>query len=208
MVFGANTRFAQKPSIAQKHDLQIDSVAHSTDSVTVLQWLHSADRQNVFVANRAAEILENSTIDEWKHVIGELNPSDIGTRGNTNQKLTEGDWLSGPIWPKDHSDDWPLSLQPINSVPDEHAAAAVIVNTSMTQEPKVEWSRFSSFSKCVRVIAFRLRVKFRRQSKVLLPSELKRAEERVFRLIQRETFPKFHEEKQTFGKTNKVGDLA
>ena len=93
-------------------------------------------------------------------------------------------------------------------MPDEHAAAAVIANTSMTQEPIVEWSRFSSFSKCVRVIAFRLRVKCRSQSKILLPSELKRVEERVFKLIQRETFPKFHEEKQTFGRTNKVGDLA
>ena len=49
--------------IDQEHDLQIDSVTHWTDSVTVLQWLHSADkRQNVFVANRAAEILENSTM--------------------------------------------------------------------------------------------------------------------------------------------------
>ena len=195
--------------IAQEHDLQIDSVTHWTHSVTVLQWLHSADkRQNVFVANRAAEILENSTIDEWKHVKGEFNPSDIGTRGITVQKLTESDWLSGPIGLKDHPDDWPLSLQPINLVPDEHAAVAVFANTSMTQEPIVDWSRFSSFSKCVRVIAFCLRVKFRSQSKVLLPGELKWAEEIVFRLIQRETFPEVHEEKQTFGKTNKVGDLA
>ena len=195
--------------IAEEHDLQIDSVTHWTDSVTVLQWLHSADkRQNVFVANRAAEILENSTIDEWKHVKGGLNPSDIGARGITIQKLTESDWLSGPIWLKDHPDYWPLSLQPVNLVPDENAAVAVIANTSMTQEPIVDWSRFSSFSKCVRVIAFCLRVKFGSQSKVLLPGEMKRAEERVFKLIQRETFPVVHAEKQTFGKTNKVGHLA
>ena len=137
-----------------------------------------------------------------------MNPSDIGTRGITIQKLTESDWLSGPIWLKDHPDDWPLSLQPVNLVPDENAAVAVIANTSMTQEPIVDWSRFSSFSKCVRVIAFCLRVKFGSQSKVLLPGELKRAEERVFKLIQQETFPVIHAEKQTFGKTNKVGDLA
>ena len=78
------------------------------------------------LANRAAELLENSTNDEWKHVKGELNPSDIGTRGITIQKLTESGWLSGPIWLKDHPDDWPVSLQPINLVPDEHAAVAVL----------------------------------------------------------------------------------
>ena len=78
--------------IVQEHDLQIDSVTLWTDSVTVLQWLQSADKkQNVFYANRAADILENSTIDEWKHVNGELNSSDFGTRGITIQKLTKGD---------------------------------------------------------------------------------------------------------------------
>ena len=122
--------------IVEEHDLQIDSVTHWTDSVTVLQWLHSSDkRQSVFVANRAAEILENSTIDEWNNVKGDLNPSDIGTREITIQKLTESDWLYGPIWLKDHPDDVPVSLQPITLVPDVHAAVAVIANTSMTQEP-------------------------------------------------------------------------
>ena len=35
--------------IVEEHDLLIDSVTHWTDSITILQWLHSADRkQNVF----------------------------------------------------------------------------------------------------------------------------------------------------------------
>ena len=51
--------------IVKEHELQIDSFTHWTDSNTVLQWLHSADKkQNVFVANKAAEILENSTIPQ------------------------------------------------------------------------------------------------------------------------------------------------
>ena len=88
--------------IVQKNDLRIDSVAHWTDSVTVLQWLHSADKkkQIVFVANRATEILENSTIDEREHVKSENNPSDIGKRGITIKKLTESDWLSGQFGSK------------------------------------------------------------------------------------------------------------
>ena len=32
--------------IVQEHDLRIDSVTHWTDSVTVLPWLHSADKKN------------------------------------------------------------------------------------------------------------------------------------------------------------------
>ena len=83
--------------IIQEHDLPINCVTHWTDSVTVLQWLNSAEKKaECNVANRAAEILENSTIDEWKHIRGELNPSDIGTRGITIEKLSESEWLTGP----------------------------------------------------------------------------------------------------------------
>ena len=67
-------------------------------------------KTKVFVANRAADILKNSTIDEWKHVKGEMNPFDIGTRGITIEKLTKSDWLSGTIWLTDHPDLWLLSL--------------------------------------------------------------------------------------------------
>ena len=173
--------------IIQEHDLPISSVTHWTDSVTVLQWLNSADkRQNVFVTDRAAEILENSTIDEWKHIQGELNPSDIGTLVMILEKLSERVWLTGPSWLKDHPDDWPSSLQPINVIPDDHAEVAVIANTSMTQELAVNWNIFSSFSKCLPVIAFCLRLKYRSQWKVLLVEELNRAEERVLKMIQRE----------------------
>ena len=51
-----------------------------TDSKTVLQWLHSIDKKPVFVANRVAEILELTTVDEWNHVPTVDNPADAGTR--------------------------------------------------------------------------------------------------------------------------------
>ena len=103
--------------------------------------------------------------------------------GITIENLTESDWLSEPIWLKDHPDDWPLSLRPINLMPDDPAAVAVIANTSMMQAPIVDWSRLSSFSKCVRVIAFCLRLKFKSQSKFLLPCEWNRAEGKVLKLV-------------------------
>ena len=98
--------------IFQAHDSPIFRVTHWTDSVKVLQELNSAEkRPNIFVSHRGANSLENSTIDEWKQIPGELNPSDIGTRGITVEKLSESEWLTGPLWLKDHPDDWPLSLQ-------------------------------------------------------------------------------------------------
>ena len=76
--------------ITIEHDIVFSKFYHWTDSVTVLHWLYSANKKkNFFVANRTAEILEGSTIDEWKFVNGTLNPADIGTRGMTVKDLND-----------------------------------------------------------------------------------------------------------------------
>ena len=77
-VYGVRLR----KQILNKHDVKIDKIFHWTDSSTVLKWLQAAHKkQQLFVANRAAEILENSSIDQWRHVKGVENPADIGTPG-------------------------------------------------------------------------------------------------------------------------------
>ena len=70
--------------ITNEHDIVFSRFFHWTASVTVLHWIHSANKkQTIFVGNRVAEILESSTVDEWNLVNGTLNPADIGTRGMT-----------------------------------------------------------------------------------------------------------------------------
>ena len=79
----------------------------------------------------------------------------------------------------------------------------------MVIEPRFDWSRYSRFSKCVRVIAFCLRIKYKSQSKVLLADELQRAETSLLRMIQKETFPEmFKESRQNPENSKKVGDLS
>ena len=49
-----------RKQILNEHDVKIHKIFHWTDSSTVLQWLQAAHKKHqVFVANRAAEILEN-----------------------------------------------------------------------------------------------------------------------------------------------------
>ena len=90
-VFGVRLR----ELILEEHDIEVDQIVHWTDSTTVLQWLHvSNNKQLVFVANRVAEILEKSTIDQWGHFEGKLNPADIRTRGMTVEALKERKWVA------------------------------------------------------------------------------------------------------------------
>ena len=57
-----------KDEIQQALTVPVERTFMWTDSTTVLQWLHSIDKKPVFVANRVAEILELTTVDEWNHV--------------------------------------------------------------------------------------------------------------------------------------------
>ena len=85
----------------------MDKIYHWTDSSTVLQWLQAAHKkQQVFVANRAAEILGNSSMDQWRHVKGVENPADIGTRGMSIEGLKESVWLNGQVWLQRSVDKW------------------------------------------------------------------------------------------------------
>ena len=162
----------------------------------------------MYFAKRAAEILEASTTDEWKHIKGELNPSDIGTRGITIEKLSESDLLSGPTWLKDQYENGPVSFAPVSSVIEDHTQVAEIANNSKVGDSPIDWNRFSSFSKCVRAITYCLRLKYKSQSKVLNSDELQRAEEGALKLIQIETIFDFCNGKQDVQKTNKGGNLA
>ena len=94
-VYGVRLR----KQILNEHDVIIDKIFHWDDSSTVLQWLQAAHKKlQVFVANRAAEILENSSMDQWRHVKGVENPADIGIRGMSIEGLKESVWLNEPAW--------------------------------------------------------------------------------------------------------------
>ena len=85
-VYGVRLR----KQILNEHDVKINEILHWSDLSTFLQWLQAAHKkQQVFVANRAAELLENSSMDQWRHVKGVENPADIGNRGMSIEGLME-----------------------------------------------------------------------------------------------------------------------
>ena len=66
-----------KHLILEGQDINFGKVYHRTDSLTRLQSLCSAHKkQQVFVANRLSEILNSSTVGEWRHLRRALNPAE------------------------------------------------------------------------------------------------------------------------------------
>ena len=154
--------------ISEDHDIHIQTVTHWTDSMTVLQWLHSAHKkQQVFVANRVGEILDQSTVDEWRHVKGTMNPADIGTRGVTVTHLRESEWLNGPAWLKQNPNSWPEQAR--NFDVDD------IVLITNPAENVINWSRFSKYKRLINVVVYCLRFKTKQRG-IVTPMEVQNAE--------------------------------
>jgi len=69
-------------NICKALKLNLQDVLFHTDSQTVLRWLNSKDcKFEVFVANRAGKILNNTEAVQWHHVPGVNNPADACIRG-------------------------------------------------------------------------------------------------------------------------------
>ena len=125
-VYGVRLR----KQILSKHDVRIDKIYHWTDSSTALPRKQSAHRkQHLFVASRAAEILENSLMDQRRHVKGVENPADIGTRWMSIGALEMSVWLNGPAWLQRCEDNWLKPWCQENELEPEQATCTVATET-------------------------------------------------------------------------------
>ena len=174
-----------------------------TDSTTVLQWIHSLEKQPVFVANCVAEILELTTTDEWNYVQSSNNPADAGTRGLSANALVESSWLKGPEflktpqWPFEPSEGcrWKLK-EPKDSSPSPATVSSttMVSATQSTIAQTFEWQRYCSYEKLLRIVAYILRLLnkncfYRCPSAAITdPAELEHAEQRLFHTAQSESF--------------------
>ena len=172
--------------ILSEHDVSIDKIYHWTDSSTVLQWLQAAHKkQHVFVANRAAKILENSSMDQWRHVKGVENPADIGTRGMSTEGLKESVWLNGPAWLQADEEKWPKLWCQVNEVEAEQATSTVATENKLDQ--LFDWRRYSTLNRIGNFIAYCMRFKTKQRC-ILKADEIHQAEQILFRFVLTESF--------------------
>ena len=103
--------------ILNELELEINQVYFWTDSTLNLQYISNEKfRFKTFVANRIAEIHENTDRNQWKHIPGNMNPADLVTRGVTvpSDLLKENKfgtcWLRGPAFLTTNID-WPHQIE-------------------------------------------------------------------------------------------------
>ena len=177
-----------------------------SDSSTVLQWLTSLEKQPTFVANRVCEILDLTTVDEWHYVPTAHNPADAGTRGMSATDLLNSCWLTGPDFLK--TSDFPFKppeefrqkiklnngahSTKVNETKEHQCTTITATVTEITTTFK--WQKYSSYEKVLRIVAYMLRLLPKNESKrtdnglITDPTELDNAQQRLFYLVQLESF--------------------
>ena len=125
------------------------------DSTITLGWIqHSSIKWKVFVSNRVSQIVSITSSQHWRYVPTASNPADYASRGLTPAALTTCClWWEGPPWLYFSPSQWPApptAMQP-NSLPEASARVLMIIS-----KPPADhlWSRFSSFSKAIRILSW------------------------------------------------------
>ncbi|KAL0871500.1 hypothetical protein ABMA27_005218 [Loxostege sticticalis] len=131
-----------------------------TDSKNVLGWLRSDARSFLpFVAHRLADILELSSLDEWRWVPTALNVADDATRQKSDADLKNSRWIEGPVFLKSPQYDWPVEPHNTRLNKDELKPSAKIhsyliqVGTIPVHHVSADPSRFSQWLRFLRSTA-------------------------------------------------------
>ena len=154
-----------------------------TDSTIVLHYIRNSERRyQTFVANRVAEIRNHTHSENWRHVDSQLNPADDVSRGMTAKELCESSrWIKGPSFLWKTSDQWPTqpaldySLDTELEIKKQHIMYGIQCGDVDTVEKLV--TKYSSWHKLQRAVAWWLRLKQILLGKKFMPSKYLNASE-------------------------------
>lgn len=195
-----------KDTIIKELSITIDQVMMWTDSQTVLSWIRSTKRRySAFVSHRISEILDSTTISQWRWVPSGDNVADQATRISENPSISET-WLNGPEFLAKSVESWPIDKNFVST--DEELKHVHIHNETKRTCSLIDYAKFSKWERLLRCAAYVKRyihqLKVRRNSPVkmrqqsiaeliatippLTAEELHDAEEMLFRMVQSESY--------------------
>jgi len=203
-------------SVAETLSIDKQNIIFWTDSTSVLWWIRGHSRQfKPFVANRIGEIQASVSPDRWRYVPTRENPADYLTRGSTLVEILQlRAWWEGPAFLMDSQCKWPTINMVLNLdnttelkrkyvIPQEPSVSAFVVThlsstTALMNDGlctgRLQPSRFSSWRRLIRVVAWTLRFidNCRKENKLnqteLSAEEMSDAEYQVIKEMQRKAF--------------------
>ena len=142
-------------------NLPIGRATAWTDSKVALHWIRGEGRYKQFVNNRVKKIRTKEFIS-WRHIPGECNPADVGSRGCSTIQLQGNQlWWKGPSW-LPNEENWPEDIRTVPSTESETEARKMkdVLATAVSTPGNFDdiMHRFS-FKKAIRITGWMLRFK-------------------------------------------------
>ncbi|GFX36817.1 integrase catalytic domain-containing protein [Trichonephila clavipes] len=171
-----------------------------SDSMIVLSWIRKELYQlKTFVANRISTIQEMTSSEQWRYVATEDNPADFVSRGMDSLKLKTCElWWNGPKFLI--SNQYPQRQIPVAVIkdPGELKNCSDFSNFFLDSATNFFVNNLLNLSndyfKIIRVLSFICRFVYNcksKESKIIGPldlGELKKAEQLLLKLVQKEEF--------------------
>ncbi len=178
-----------------------------SDSVNVLCWIRNDSRAlSTFVGNRVAQIQRSTIIQNWRHVESSRNPADLPSRGILAASFAENPlWWRGPDFLEGTAP--PPEMPPIVNAPQasqelKKGTQFAFINVESLGPPStlrdqyfppadhfvVNFNKFSSFTRLIRVVAWCRRLFHPLPSPALQPQEIREAERVVWNHVQAQCF--------------------
>ncbi|XP_066934903.1 uncharacterized protein [Clytia hemisphaerica] len=132
-------------TIVDEAEMTFSAIHFWTDSTLNLQYIsNDSKRFKVFVSNRVFEIREKSEPDQWHHIPGKQNPSDLGTRETNIHRLTSDPiWFKGPEILYRPEESWGETTIPDIDPDDEEIKKETMNLNIKTERPMIDYTRFS-----------------------------------------------------------------
>lgn len=147
---------------ATENEIKIDKIFYWCDSTIVLSWISSeSSKLKTFVANRVSKIQTFSHSYQWRYIPTDMNPADYISRGVDPEETQQLDsWFFGPKFLLSDDQYWPnnIEIQSNTDLPELKQPHSKILLTKECDKFDVFY-RYSSFNKCIRVVAYLLRFK-------------------------------------------------
>ena len=196
-----------KASAVCKGKPTLDSVPYTcwTDSTIALSWVKGDPKKwKQFVSNRFREIQDLPDPASWNHCPGRENPADLVTRGVSAEALLKSDlWLHGPRWLHEVELAGPDDVEracadesPLGEIWESAETELVVLSTTSIEvaKPCIEFDRWSSFPKVLRIVAWMKRfilIARSRDDKLsgdLSFEEVSRAKTVVLKCVQKQAY--------------------
>jgi hypothetical protein len=122
----------------------------------VLGWLRSVHRRYTsFVSHRIGEILDSTSVGDWRWIPGKLNVADDGTKWEGSPTILTR-WLDGPLFLQLPETEWPIEKNRITSTKEEEHATQFHLNhrVAHAEYDSILVERFSQWKRLVRAVAY------------------------------------------------------